>query len=106
MRHRIIDGPLLLSASLTFLALVLFVGNVQSNGLSEELAQALYPLHPSATHREKTHRYGYSFWLLLLVIPLDVSTVVILVFYQKARHRQKQQQRKPIEDAPRDGILF
>ncbi|XP_054437766.1 clarin-3 [Pteronotus mesoamericanus] len=95
-----------LSASFAFLTLVLFVGNVQSNHLSEELAQALYPLYPSSAHGEKTHRYGYSFWLTLLVILLDVVTAVIVVFYQKARHKRKQEQSKPMEYAPRDGILF
>ncbi|XP_037014969.2 clarin-3 [Artibeus jamaicensis] len=95
-----------LSASLTFLALVLFVGNVQSNGLSEELAGALYPRQPSATRRVQTHHYRYSFWLTLLVLLLNGTTVVIIVFYQKARRRRKQEQRRPMEEAPRDGILF
>lgn len=95
-----------LGASFTFLTMILFVGNVQSNHLSEELAQTLYPHYPSATHGGTTHRYGFSFWLMLLVILLNAVTVVIIVFYQKARYKQKQQQRKPVEDAPRDGILF
>ncbi|KAM5323488.1 clarin-3 [Glossophaga mutica] len=95
-----------LSASLTFLASVLFVGNVQSNRLSDKLARALYPPHPSATRREEAHHYRYSFWLTLLVLLLNGATIVIIAFYQKARYRRKQEQRKPMEDAPRDGILF
>ncbi|KAM5243474.1 clarin-3 [Hipposideros larvatus] len=95
-----------LSASFALLAMVLFVGNIQSNHLSEELTQMLYPRYPSATHRGATHRYGRSFWLVLLIILLDIVTVVIIFFYQKARYQQKQEQRKPMEYAPRDGILF
>ena len=49
---------------------------------------------------------GYSFWLTLLVILLNVVTAVIIIFYQKARYQRKQEQRKPMESAPRDGILF
>lgn len=86
--------------------MILFVANTQSNHLSEELAQTLYPLYPTTTYRGTTHSYGYSFWLTLLVILLSVVTVVIIVFYQKARHQRKQEQRKPMEYAPRDGILF
>ena len=86
--------------------MVLFVGNTQSNHLSEELAQRLYPLYPAATHRGASHSYGYSFWLSLLVILLNVVTVVVIIFYQKARHQRKQEQKKPMEYAPRDGILF
>ncbi|KAB0406759.1 hypothetical protein E2I00_018141, partial [Balaenoptera physalus] len=95
-----------LSASFVFITMVLFVGNTQSNHLSEELAQRLYPLYPAATHRGASHSYGYSFWLSLLVILLNAVTVVIIIFYQKARHQRKQEHKKPMEYAPRDGILF
>ncbi|MXQ94396.1 hypothetical protein E5288_WYG001173 [Bos mutus] len=95
-----------LSASFTFITMVLFVGNTQSNRLSEELAQRLYPLYPAATQQGTAHAYRYSFWLTLLVILLNVVTTVIIIFYQKARYQRKQEQRKPMESAPRDGILF
>nr|XP_025129746.1 clarin-3 isoform X2 [Bubalus bubalis] len=96
-------GP---TASFTFITMVLFVGNTQSNHLSEELAQKLYPLYPATTQQGTSHAYGYSFWLTLLVILLNVVTTVIIIFYQKARYQRKQEQRKPMESAPRDGILF
>lgn len=92
-----------LSASFVFLTMLLFVGNTESNHLSEELSQKLYP---DTINKRTTHTYGYSFWLILLVILLNIVTVVIIIFYQKARYQQKQEQRKPLEYAPRDGILF
>lgn len=92
-----------LSASFVFLAMLLFVGNTDSNHLSERLSQKLYP---QVTNKGTTHSYGYSFWLILLVIFLNMATVVIIVFYQRARYQQKKEQRKPMEYAPRDGILF
>ncbi|XP_052617948.1 clarin-3 [Peromyscus californicus insignis] len=92
-----------LSASFVFLTMLLFVGNTESNHLSEELSQKLYP---DTVNERTTHTYGYSFWLILLVILLNIVTVVIIIFYQKARYQQKQEQRKPVEYAPRDGILF
>ncbi|XP_037660962.1 clarin-3 [Choloepus didactylus] len=92
-----------LSTSFILLTMILFVGNTQSNHLSEELSQILYP---TAMHKGATHHYGYSFWLMFLVILLNIITVVIIVFYQKARYQRKQEQRKPMEYAPRDGILF
>ncbi|XP_036191564.1 clarin-3 [Myotis myotis] len=95
-----------LSGSFAFLALVLFVGNVQANRLSEVLVQALYSRYSPATHRGTAHSYGSSFWLLLLVLLLSIITAVIVVFFQRARRRRRQEQRKPVEQAPRDGILF
>lgn len=92
-----------LSASFVFLTMVLFVGNTESNHLSEELAHKLYV---DINIKKTSHSYGYSFWLILLVILLNIVTVVIIIFYQKARYQQKQEQRKPVEYAPRDGILF
>ncbi|XP_007934991.1 clarin-3 [Orycteropus afer afer] len=92
-----------LGASCVLLAMILFVANTQSNHISEKLLQVLYPV---ATDKGATHSYGTAFWLMLLVILLNVVTVVITIFYQKARYRKKQEQRKPMEYAPRDGILF
>ncbi|XP_058908213.1 clarin-3 [Kogia breviceps] len=95
-----------LSASFTFISMVLFVGNTQCSRLSEELAQRVYLFSPAVTHRGTSHCYGYSFWLILLAVLLNIVTVVIIFFYQKARYQWKQEQRKPTEYAPRDGILF
>nr|XP_011720967.1 clarin-3 [Macaca nemestrina]XP_011720970.1 clarin-3 [Macaca nemestrina] len=92
-----------LSASSVFVTMILFVANTQSNLLSEELFHMLYPTTAS---KGTTHSYGYSFWLILLIILLNIVTVTIIIFYQKARYQRKQEQRKPMEYAPRDGILF
>lgn len=92
-----------ISACSIFLTMALFLGNTQSNHLSEELSQSLYP---TITTSGTTHSYGYSFWLILLIILLNIVTVIIMFFYQKARYQQKQAERKPMEYAPRDGILF
>ncbi|XP_012636845.1 clarin-3 [Microcebus murinus] len=92
-----------LCALLVFVAMMLFVGNTQSSQLSEVLLHALYP---TVTSQGMTHRYGHSFWLILLVLLLNIVTVVIVIFYQRARYQRKQEHRKPMEVAPRDGILF
>ncbi|XP_012510805.1 PREDICTED: clarin-3 [Propithecus coquereli] len=92
-----------LCALFIFVAMMLFVGNTQSNRLSEALFQTLYP---AVTSEGMSHSYGHSFWLILLVILLNIVTVVIIIFYQRARYQRKQEQRKPMEYAPRDGMLF
>ncbi|XP_004680424.1 PREDICTED: clarin-3 [Condylura cristata] len=94
-----------LGAASALLAMILFAASTLSE-LSEQLVEALYASYPASTHRGTTHSYGAPFWLLLLIMGLDVGAVVIIVFYQKARYQQEQEQRKPMESAPRDGILF
>ncbi|XP_055962722.1 clarin-3 [Sorex fumeus] len=95
-----------LSMTLAFLTLVLFVVNTQSSQLSEALAWKLHQVSQGATLRSTTHAYGFSFWLLLLAMALALGTVGFIFLYQKARYQRKQEQRKPMEEAPRDGILF
>lgn len=95
-----------LSASFVLVGMVLFAVNTQSSGVSEDLVQKLYPVYPTSSHKGVTHSYGLSFWLLLLALALDVVTTVVIAFYQRARSQQRQEQRKPVESAPRDGILF
>lgn len=86
--------------------MILFVANTQSNDLSKMLAQSVYSVPPDATYHDTVYSYRLSFWLLLLALVLGLGTVGIVLFYQKARYQRKQEQRKPMEEAPRDGILF
>ncbi|KAG8517463.1 Clarin-3, partial [Galemys pyrenaicus] len=95
-----------LGAFLALVTMVLCAANIQANKVSETLVEALYSFYPASTHRGTSHSYGAPFWLLLLVICLDTGTAVVVVFYQRARRQRKQEQRKPVEHAPRDGILF
>ncbi|XP_044518901.1 clarin-3 [Gracilinanus agilis] len=94
-----------LNMTLTVLAMVQFAVNAQANGLSRALCSALYAAQ-GYTYGPAVHQYEYPFWLLLLVLFFNVGTVVVVVFYQNARYQRKQERRKPLENAPRDGILF
>uniref|UniRef100_F6PT54 Clarin 3 n=1 Tax=Monodelphis domestica TaxID=13616 RepID=F6PT54_MONDO len=94
-----------LNMTLTALATILFAVNTQANGLSIALSSALYS-GQGYTFGRAAHQYKTSFWLLLLVLFFNVATVVVIVFYQNARYHRKQKHRKPMENAPRDGILF
>lgn len=95
-----------LSMALALLTMILFVVSTQSARLSETLAWRVHQVPSVATLRHTSHVYDFSFWLLLLAGLLDLGTVGFIFLYQKARYQRKQEQRKPMEEAPRDGILF
>ncbi|XP_048360963.1 clarin-3 [Sphaerodactylus townsendi] len=86
-----------------FLALILFAVNVEANKLSVELAST--PSPPSRPYK-LSNSYGYSYWIMLLIVFLNVATIIIIVFYQKARYSKRKEQQRPMESAPKDGILF
>ncbi|XP_009905410.2 clarin-3 [Dryobates pubescens] len=89
---------------LAFIAMVLFPVNVEVNSLSVELARVCSSL--LQTHTDSTHMYGYSYWIMLLIIFLNICSIIIIYFYDHARYSKKKEQERPIENAPKDVILF
>uniref|UniRef100_A0A8C6YVT6 Clarin 3 n=1 Tax=Nothoprocta perdicaria TaxID=30464 RepID=A0A8C6YVT6_NOTPE len=84
--------------------LILFAVNIESNGLSVELAEVCYAL--PTTFMSSKNTYGYSYWIMLLIIFLNIATIIIIYFYDHARYYKKKEQERPIENAPKDVILF
>ncbi|XP_027511143.1 clarin-3 [Corapipo altera] len=89
---------------LILIAMILFPVNVEAHSLSEELA------HGCSTslqrHIKSQHSYGYSYWIMLLVLFLNIASLIIIYFYDHARYSKKKEQERPIENAPKDVILF
>lgn len=84
--------------------MILFPVNIEENGLSVELARGCFSfLH---THIKSAHTYGYSYWMMLLIIFLNIASIIIIYFYDHARYYKKKEQERPIENAPKDVILF
>ncbi|NXO42898.1 CLRN3 protein, partial [Locustella ochotensis] len=86
------------------LAMILFPVNVEGKGLSEELARSCSA--SLQTHIGSKHSYGYSYWILLLVVFLNAASLIIIYFYDHARYSKKKEQERPIANAPKDVILF
>ncbi|NWX36495.1 CLRN3 protein, partial [Notiomystis cincta] len=86
------------------LAMILFPVNVEGNSLSEELASDCSPSLDA--HIQSIHNYGYSYWIMLLSIFLNMASLTIIYFYDHARYSKKKEQERPIENAPKDVILF
>ncbi|NWR70622.1 CLRN3 protein, partial [Centropus unirufus] len=86
------------------ITMILFPVNVQGNGLSRELAHGCFSL--LQTHIKSSHTYGYSYWIMLLIILLNIASIIIIYFYDHARYSKKKEQERPIENATKDVILF
>ncbi|XP_029887074.1 clarin-3 [Aquila chrysaetos chrysaetos] len=86
------------------IAMILFPVNIEENGLSVELAYGCFSF--LQTHIKSEHTYGYSYWIMLLIIFLNITSIIIIYFYDHARYSKKKEQERPIENAPKDVILF
>lgn len=84
--------------------MILFPVNIEENGLSVELARGCFSI--SQTYAKSEHTYGYSYWIMLLIIFLNITSIIIIYFYDHARYSKKKEQERPIENAPKDVILF
>ncbi|NXJ20540.1 CLRN3 protein, partial [Dicrurus megarhynchus] len=89
---------------LTLIAMILFPVNVQGNSLSEELARGCST--SLQTRLGSKHNYGYSYWIMLLILLLNIASLIVIYFYDHARYSKKKEQERPIENAPKDVILF
>ncbi|XP_027592853.2 clarin-3 [Pipra filicauda] len=89
---------------LVLIAMILFPVNVEAHGLSEELAHGCSTSLQS--HIRSQHSYGYSYWIMLLVLFLNIASLIIIYFYDHVRYSKKKEQERPIENAPKDVILF
>lgn len=87
-----------------FLNLILFAVNAEANELSVQLASKTSS--PPSRPYKLSNSYGYSYWIMLLIVLSNAATVIIIVFYQKARYSKRKEQERPMESAPKDGILF
>uniref|UniRef100_A0A8C8R4R0 Clarin 3 n=1 Tax=Pelusios castaneus TaxID=367368 RepID=A0A8C8R4R0_9SAUR len=93
-----------LSGSFILLTMILFAVNIEANKLSVELASNC--VFSSSRYQNSINNYEYPYWLMLLILLLNVATIIIIIFYHQARYSKRKEQERPIENAPKDGILF
>ncbi|XP_053169144.1 clarin-3 [Hemicordylus capensis] len=93
-----------ISSVCSLLTLILFAVNVEANKLSVELA--ITYCDESSRQSAHSNSYKYSYWLMLLIVLLNAATISIIVYYQHARYSEKKARERPMESAPKDGILF
>ncbi|KAM4636830.1 clarin-3 [Discoglossus pictus] len=93
-----------INAGLVLLAMILFASNVELNDMPKKVAELKDASNDLIL--KTSNAYGYSFWLLLLSIILNITTIIVIYFYQHARYSKKKEQERPMEAASKDVILF
>ncbi|NXM82095.1 CLRN3 protein, partial [Oenanthe oenanthe] len=90
---------------LILLAMILFPVNVEGSRLPVDLVPGGCSTQVE-THLGSKHSYGYSYWIMLLILLLNIASLTIIYSYDHATYSKKKEQERPIENAPKDVILF
>ncbi|XP_072280619.1 clarin-3 [Pyxicephalus adspersus] len=93
-----------INAILTLLAMILFAVNIEVNNMPRNLAKAMDTSND--VYSTSKNAYGYSYWLLLFSIFLNLTTIGIIYYYQHIRYSKQKEQERPMETATKDSILF
>ncbi|XP_040178045.1 clarin-3 [Rana temporaria] len=93
-----------INAILILLAMIVYAVNIEVNKMPKSLVKAMDTTNDEFGTSKNT--YGYSYWLLLLSIFLNMTTIGIIFFYQKIRYSKQKEQERPMETATKDSILF
>ncbi|XP_067908838.1 clarin-3 [Heterodontus francisci] len=88
-----------------FLAMVLFAVNTTVNNLSTVLVRNSLQVS-LVTFKHKTDSYEFSFWLILLSLVLNITTIGTVFAYQHANYTREKEQKRPTENAPKDVLMY
>uniref|UniRef100_A0A8C5QBW1 Clarin 3 n=1 Tax=Leptobrachium leishanense TaxID=445787 RepID=A0A8C5QBW1_9ANUR len=80
-----------ISCGFVLLGIIFFASNTELNDMPLYIANVLDASNDRYYRNENT--YGYSFWLLLLTIFLNIATVGVIYYYQHARYTKKEAHR-------------
>ncbi|KAG8435499.1 hypothetical protein GDO86_013437 [Hymenochirus boettgeri] len=93
-----------INAFLVLLVLSLCAANTEITGVPKLIAISLDEFNDEFNKSQQT--YGYSFWLLLLSMFLNIATIIVIYIYHHARYSERREQERPLEKASQDVILF
>ncbi|XP_072523975.1 clarin-3 [Salminus brasiliensis] len=91
-----------LSASLAFLALVLYLINVLVVKVGQEIAQH----NAGVTVKDEEVNFLLGFYLLLPYIVVNLLAILFVYLWAHMANTHRRQQEKPTEDAPKDIMMF
>ncbi|XP_077311638.1 clarin-3 [Lithobates pipiens] len=93
-----------INAILIFLVMIVYAVNIEVNNMPKTLVKSMDTTNDEFGTSKNT--YGYSYWLLLLSIFLNMTTIGIIFYYQQIRYSKQKEQERPMETATKDSILF
>ncbi|KAF7705549.1 clarin-3 [Silurus meridionalis] len=91
-----------LSACLAFLAIVLYLINL----LGINIAKDMLLLDLKGMLKDEVVTFLVGFYMILPYITVNLLAILLVYLYAHAAYRQRQEQQKPTEDAPKEILMY
>ncbi|XP_071764058.1 clarin-3 [Centroberyx gerrardi] len=93
-----------LSASLSFVVLILIVVNVNFTNMAEEVVKDF--ARDAVELRNKRSEMQVGYYLLIPYIVLSLLAIGLIYMYEHAAYTQRKEQQRPTEDAPKEIMMY
>ncbi|XP_026770426.3 clarin-3 [Pangasianodon hypophthalmus] len=91
-----------LSACLAFLAMVLYLINL----LGVNIGKKILLSNLNGVLMDETVTFLVGFFMILPYITVNLLAILLVYLYAHAAYRQRQEQQKPTEDAPKEILMY
>ncbi|XP_059181325.1 clarin-3 [Centropristis striata] len=92
-----------LSACLSIVVLILFVVNITTTSMAEDLVKSF---HKDAELRNKTTKLRLGYYLTILYTVLSLFAIALIYMYDHAAYTHRREQQRPTEDAPKEIMMY
>ncbi|KAM4623599.1 clarin-3 [Polymixia lowei] len=93
------------SACSSFVALVVFVANVNLTNMAEDVVNTFAGDTPVVL-KDKTVEIQIGYYLLIPYMVLSLLAIVLVHLYDHAAYTTKKEQQRPTEDAPKEIMMY
>lgn len=100
--HYLIISFFFYVACLAFLAMVLYLINL----FGIKIAKEMLVLGLDAFLKDEVVTFQVGFFMILPYIIVNLLVTLLVYLYAHAAYRQRQEQQKPTEDAPKEILMY
>ncbi|TSK14906.1 Clarin-3 [Bagarius yarrelli] len=90
------------AACVAFLAMVLYLVNL----LEINITKSMLLVNLDAILKDVVVTFLVGFYMLLLYIIFNLFSIILVYLYAHMAYRQRQEQQKPTEDAPKEILMY
>ncbi|XP_053269983.1 clarin-3 [Pleuronectes platessa] len=94
-----------LSTIQSVLVLIIFAVNVNVTNMAEGLVEN-YADGVAFETRNKSSELLLGYFLIIPYVVLSLSAILVIYFYEHAAYKQRQEQQRPTEDAPKEIMMY
>ena len=99
------NGTVSSTASLSFVALILIVVNVNVTNMAEEVVKD-FAGEDEVELRNKRSEMQVGYYLLIPYLALSLLAIGLIYMYEHAAYTHRQEQQRPTQDTPKEIMMY